>query len=336
MKTISIATLKSMTRLAGLTIMALLMPVVASAAITLGDVDSDGKVAISDVTDLIDYLLTGNGHDFDLLNADADRDGIISISDVTTIIDYLLKGEDMPEPLVEVIQLTPTVSITMVKVTGGTFLMGADAGLDSDAAPWEGPIHSVTVADFAMGMTEVTQEQWLAVMGSNPSRFTGDLQRPVEGVSWNDCQQFITRLREMTGRPWRLPTEAEWEYAARGGQYAAVPYRYAGSDNVGQVARWGYNATAGTRAWGTHAVASLLSCELGLHDMSGNVWEWCQDWFGPYSDQAATNPKGPDSGTEHVLRGGCWSGPAKYCRVSERLHLAPAARGDITGLRLAL
>ncbi|MBQ8608093.1 MAG: SUMF1/EgtB/PvdO family nonheme iron enzyme, partial [Bacteroidaceae bacterium] len=174
------------------------------------------------------------------------------------------------------------VSFTMVRVEGGTFRMGATS---EQVNPYndEKPVHSVTLSSYSIGQTEVTQALWKAVMGSNPSRFRGD-NLPVERVSWNDCRTFIRKLNALTGRTFRLPTEAEWEFAARGGNQSQG-YQYSGSNNLGSVA-W-YDSNSGDK---THPVATKSANELGLYDMSGNVWEWCQDWYGSYSSSSQTNP----------------------------------------------
>lgn len=221
------------------------------------------------------------------------------------------------------------VSFTMVAVEGGTFQMGA-TNEQTGAISNESPVHSVTLSDYSIGETEVTQELWLAVMGSNPSSFTGNLQCPVECVSWNDCQTFITRLNELTGENFKLPTEAQWEYAARGGNKASG-YLYSGSNTIGDVA-W-YASNSGSK---THVVKSKSPNELGLYDISGNVWEWCSDWYGTYSSSAATDPQGPSTGSYRVLRGGGWDKSAVNCRVAIRGYITPIYTHGSSGLRLAL
>ncbi len=221
------------------------------------------------------------------------------------------------------------VEFTMVKVKGGTFQMGATAEQGSDAYDWEKPVHQVTLSDYSIGETEVTQELWRAVMGNNPSHFSGSGQLPVEDVSWNDCQEFIKKLNQLTGENFRLPTEAEWEFAARGGTMSRG-YKYAGSNNINEVA-W-YDDNSNSR---THEVKTKQPNELGLYDMSGNVWEWCQDWYGNYSSSAMSNPTGPSSGSSRVFRGGSWSYGAWYCRVSIRYFIDPSYGGSIFGFRLA-
>ena len=223
------------------------------------------------------------------------------------------------------------VSFTRVDVEGGTFTMGATNEQGRDAESDEKPTHKVTLSNYSIGETEVTQALWQAVMGSNPSYFTGDLQRPVENVSWYDCQTFISKLNELTGENFRLPTEAEWEYAARGGN-KSKGYKYSGSNTIGDVAWYDSNSS-----YTTHPVKTKRPNELGIYDMSGNVCEWCSDWYDSsyYSSSPATNPTGPSSGSNRVLRGGSWFSYA-FCRVAYRNNSSPGD-GDINyGLRLSL
>ena len=222
------------------------------------------------------------------------------------------------------------VEFKMIKVEGGTFSMGATSEQSSDGYDNEHPVHSVTLSDYYIGETEVTQELWQAVMGSNPSYFKGNNQRPVESVSWNDCQEFIKKLNQLTGKEFRLPTEAEWEYAARGGKYSRG-YRYSGSNNAYEVA-WFARNSGDT----THLVATKEANELGLYDMSGNVWEWCNDWYGRYQSCFQTNPTGPSKGEYRVLRGGSWDIFVRFVRVSFRIICTPDGRNYNFGLRLAL
>ena len=211
----------------------------------------------------------------------------------------------------------------MVYVSGGTFIMGGDESSDQT------PTHSVTLNSYYICKYEVTQALWRAVMGSNPSKFKGD-NLPVEQVSWNDCQTFINRLNNYTGRNFRLPTEAEWEFAARGGNYSRH-YKYSGSNYISDVA-W-YCDNSGNR---THPVGTKQANELGLYDMSGNVWEWCSDWYGSYSSYSQSNPTGATSGFGRVERGGNWCGLARYCCSSHRSYYAPGNSFDDLGLRLVL
>ena len=218
------------------------------------------------------------------------------------------------------------VQFTMVKVEAGTFQMGSTSG-ESD----EKPVHQVTLTnDYYIGETEVTQELWKAVMGSNPSYNKSSDQLPVEKVSWNDCQTFITKLNELTGKNFRLPTEAEWEFAARGGN-ATRGYTYSGSNTIGDVA-W-YTSNSGSK---THEVVTKAPNELGIYDMSGNVWEWCQDWKDSYISEAQTDPTGPTSGSIRVTRGGGWNNDDDRCRVARRGRGDPLATGYNVGLRLVM
>ncbi|MBP3420195.1 MAG: SUMF1/EgtB/PvdO family nonheme iron enzyme [Marinifilaceae bacterium] len=216
----------------------------------------------------------------------------------------------------------------MVSVSGGTFMMGANPG-DSDAFDWEKPRHSVTLSGYRIGKYEVTQREWLAVMGSNPSSSKGD-NLPVEKVSWNDCQAFIQKLNNMTALSFRLPTEAEWEFAARGGN-RSIGYKYSGGDNIGSVA-WYTGNSRNT----THPVGQKQGNELGLYDMSGNVCEYCSDWYGRYTSLSQTNPHGPSSGSARVRRGGSWVNDARGCRVSYSDNYTPSSTDCHLGLRLAL
>ena len=220
------------------------------------------------------------------------------------------------------------VQFTMVAVEGGTFTMGATSEQGSDACENEKPAHEVTLSDYYIGQTEVTQALWEAVMGSNPSGHKGD-NLPVEQVSWNDCQEFIQKLNQLTGKQFRLPTEAEWEYAARGGRKSRG-YKYAGGNDIGSVA-W-YEDNSGT---GTHPVATKQANELGIYDMSGNVWEWCSDWYGDYQSSSQSDPQGPSSGFFRVDRGGSGCSCAGRCRVSYRGDNSPDDRINFLGLRLS-
>lgn len=221
------------------------------------------------------------------------------------------------------------VSFNMIRVEGGRFQMGASEK-DTDAYSDEKPQHWVNLSDYYMGETVVTQALWKAVMGTNPSAFKGDNNNPVEQVSWNDCQEFIKKLNEKTGQTFRLPTEAEWEYAARGGN-KSKGYKYAGSSHAEEVA-W-FEDNSGKK---THPVEGKKPNELGLFDMSGNVCEWCQDWYGDYSNSEQTNPNGALSGSARVYRGGSWYSGTLRCRVSDRNGCAPSDTHYDFGFRLAL
>ncbi|GHT29262.1 hypothetical protein AGMMS49574_05550 [Bacteroidia bacterium] len=220
-------------------------------------------------------------------------------------------------------------AIEMVYVQGGTFSMGCSGEQGGDCHGSEKPLHSVTVSSFNIGKYEVTQAQWKQIMGSNPSYFKGD-NLPVESVSWEDVQEFISKLNAATGKRYRLPTEAEWEYAARGGN-RSQGYKYSGSNNLNNVAWYVGNSSSKT-----HPVGAKSPNELGVYDMSGNVWEWCSDWYDNYNSSSQTNPTGPSTGSYRVLRGGSWYDFAKYCRVSYRDGSTPGDRGRSVGFRLVL
>ena len=245
-------------------------------------------------------------------------DSLAADSAVATIV--------VPDNCPEVIK---KLAENMVYVEGGTFTMGATSEQGSDAESQEKPAHQVTLSSFYIGKYEVTQAEWEAVMGANPSSSKGD-NFPVEQVSWDDCQEFIRKLNEMTGKNFRLPTEAEWEYAARGGNKSGG-YKYAGGNDVDNVA-W-IEDNCGNK---THPVGTKRGNELGLYDMTGNVREWCQDWFGDYSSASQTNPQGPATGTKRVFRGGSSGNYAMFCRLSCRYGVTPDFRDCGSGLRLAL
>ena len=221
------------------------------------------------------------------------------------------------------------ISIDMVRVEAGTFTMGATQEM-KDPYDWEKPTHQVTLTnDYYIGKYEVTQALWKVVMGNNPSKFKDD-NLPVEQVSLDDCQEFISKLNSITGKTFRLPTEAEWEYAARGGKKSRG-YQYSGSNNISDVA-W-YKDNSGNK---THSVGSKQGNELGIYDMSGNVYELCQDWFGIYNSSSQVNPTGATSGSRRVRRGGCFYNAAGDCRSSYRIICTPDSRFMILGLRVVL
>ena len=220
------------------------------------------------------------------------------------------------------------VSYRMKYVSGDTFTMGATSEMENPY-DFEKPTHQVTLSSYYIGETEVTQALWKAVMGSNPSAFKGD-NLPVEKVSWNDCQTFISKLNALTGKRFRLPTEAEWEFAARGGNQSRHT-QYSGSSRIDDVA-W-YDGNSGSK---THPVKTQQPNELGIYDMSGNVYEWCQDWYGSYSSYAQTDPTGAGSGSYRVIRGGSWYGSPRYCSSSNRVCITPGYLINDLGLRLVL
>jgi len=221
------------------------------------------------------------------------------------------------------------LNLEMVFVKGGTFTMGCTSEQDSDCETNEKPAHQVTLSDFYVGKHEVTQAQWQAIMGSNPSSLKGN-KFPVESVSWNDIQEFIKKLNAKTGLTYCLPTEAEWEYAARGGN-KSKGYKYSGSNLINDIA-WHDNNSDSL----PHSVGTKLPNELGVYDMSGNVWEWCQDWYGNYSSNSQTNPQGSLNGTGRVLRGGSGAVSSENCRVSYRNGVNPYDRYASCGFRLVL
>ena len=228
-----------------------------------------------------------------------------------------------------VVKLRDNLSFKMVKVTGGTFQMGSTNGEE-----WEQPVHSVTLSDYYIGETEVTQELWLAVMGEAPDgcgywTYGSGADRPAYWVTWYQSQEFISKLNEMTGRTFRLPTEAEWEFAARGGNQSKG-YVFSGSNDIDDVAWYNLNSTT------TPPVAKKTPNELGLYDMSGSLWEWCSDWASPYSNEAQTNPTGADRGRARVLRGGFWLEGKDNCRVAYRSAANPRDQAPGIGFRLAL
>ena len=320
-------------------LMACLLLGLSATAQVQGDINGDNKVDIADVNAVINMML---GKAAQTAAGDINGDGSVDIADVNAVINIMLGKTNQ-----EVQTFTVNgVSFKMVAVEGGTFMMGATEEQGSDAYGSEKPVHQVTLSSYSIGQTEVTQELWQAVMGSNPSYFQAstdpnygsNLQRPVEMVSWNDCQTFITKLNELTGKTFRLPTEAEWEYAARGGN-KSQGFKYAGSNNVRDVA-WSIatipSQTSGTAGYGAQTVATKAPNELGLYDMSGNVWEWCQDWYDYYSSDPQTNPTGPSNGATVVFRGGGWCQGFISCRVSMRNNCGEMVTDSYIGFRLAL
>ena len=229
----------------------------------------------------------------------------------------------LPAPIQQLIK-------NMVLVKGGTFMMGSpesEANHNTDEQQ-----HSVTLSDFYIGAYQVTQAQWVAVMGNNPSEFEGN-NLPVEEVNYNDVQVFLQELNQLTAPHYTfsLPTEAQWEYAARGGKHSKG-FKYAGSNDLDEVA-W-YDKNSDNK---THPVGQKKPNELGLYDMSGNVWEWCSDWYAGdyYKNSPANNPTGPTSGSYHVVRGGSWLDDSRFCRVSFRNYGIPVGRNYFLGFRVS-
>ena len=248
--------------------------------------------------------------------------------------------EPKPEPEPEETKTVTANGVTfkMKLVEAGTFTMGATSE-QTGASANESPAHQVTLTkDYYLGETEVTQALWYAVMGQKPTSDgsawsstygLGD-NYPAYYISWNDCQEFINKLNQLTGLTFRLPTEAEWEYAARGGNKATTQTLYSGSNTIGDVAWYGDNSSK------NQLVAGKAANALGLYDMSGNVWEWCNDWYGSYSSGAQTDPTGPSGGSDRVMRGGSWVINAIYCRVANRGDGSVTYRLSYIGVRLAL
>ena len=324
-----------------------------------GEADINSTPAMADIfidgqkrgqtPQLIDQLLIGQ-HQLRLSKQGyADYNGTVTIREGETMsVSATLSNISVTEqqrsfnlPMEDIAQSRRTITVgnvqfTMIRVDGGTFQMGAtpeQENPDSD----EKPVHTVTLSPYYIGETEVTQELWQAVMDSNPSEFKGK-NLPVENIIWNDCQEFVRRLNQQTGLQFRLPTEAEWEYAARGGNKSRG-YQYSGSNNLNDVAWYDKNSYDMGRSspdFGPHPVGQKSPNELGLYDMSGNVWEWCQDLYGSYSAGSQTNPTGPSSGSSRVCRGGSWYFIARSCRVAIRNFNSPDTQRDYLGFRLAL
>ena len=303
-----------------------------------GDVNNDCQVNISDVTLLINYVLTGDAESLNLLNADMNNDDVVNITDVTTLITYLLNGEQEQSNLLFDID---GVSFTMVFVEGGTFIMGTN-----QYGTLFGSAHEVTLSDYYIGQTEVTQALWLAVMGYNPSYFTPvngypeDLMRPVDEITWYDCQDFIIKLNKLTDRNFRLLTEAEFEFAARGGNMSQG-YLYSGSNDIDEVAWYHDNLPEPfTEGWCIQHVGLKKPNELGIYDMAGNACEWCYDKHADnqvcYPSEPQVNPTGPSTGNRRVIRGGSIGSNSFNSAVFVRYWDWPGMYGKSLGLRLAL
>lgn len=218
----------------------------------------------------------------------------------------------------------------MILVKGDTFVMGAslqEGGENED----EQVLHNVTLGSFYICETQVTQKQWNTIMGNNPSKIKYD-NYPVTNVSWYDCQNFIKKLNEITGLKFRLPTEAEWEFAARGGQKGKHNgYKYSGGNTITNIMWYSNNSENHP-----HEVSLKQSNELGVFDMSGNIWEWCSDWYENYDTMQTFNPQGPIDGKEKVCRGGSFMSEAKECRVSIREKDNPNEESEDVGFRLVI
>ena len=279
------------------------------------DLNGDGVVNAADVVCVYNYIINGQTGDD------------VTTADVAYIYNYIINGQTGDVTTEEF--TVNGVTFKMIAVKGGTFQMGATSEQGDDAWEQEKPVHLVTLDSYKIGETEVTQALWKAVMDNNPSWFEGD-DLPVERVSWDDCQEFIKKLNTLTSKQFCLPTEAEWEYACRGGN-KSKGYKYSGSNNMDDVAWYWANSSKKL-----HPVAIKHPNELGIYDMSGNVWEWCQDWYGDYSSDSQTNPTGPESGSYRVIRGGSWNYDVRSCRSSNRFRNSPGFSGNGFGLRLVL
>lgn len=226
------------------------------------------------------------------------------------------------------------LNLAMVHVDSGTFDMGATPDQVEGVREDEKPVHKVTLSSYYISKCEITQAQYQAVMGKNPSSFRGE-NLPVEQVTWLDAKEFCEKLSALTGKKYVLPTEAQWEFAARGGTKSAG-YQYSGSNDVNEVA-W-YMENSGVRdtvkGGSTQIVGTKKANELGIHDMSGNVWEWCSDWYGLYKADAVTDPTGMADGDKRVMRGGGWDYKSKSCRVAHRGGAAVDYFWNIIGFRV--
>jgi len=252
-----------------------------------------------------------------------------SNSDVVTVTNGLVTGIAKGKAIITVITqdgnrkalcaitVWQPIEPEMIFVEGGSFTMGCS---DDECQGSDLPAHEVILNSFKIAKYPVTQEDWISVMGNNPCRIDMEKQ-PVNNVNWYDAQSFIKKLNALTGKNYRLPTEAEWEYAARGGN-KSQGYKYSGSNNIDEVA-W-YDLNSGNRY---HPVGEKMPNELGIYEMSGNMWEWCSDWYGPYEDHSQTNPIGPDDGTLKTIRGSCFMLPSYACRVACRGRTTPSFNG---------
>lgn len=272
-------------------------------------------------------------------DGDVNKDGVVNITDAIDLIGYLSTGTwpSQVHESGEIQTITVNgVSFNMVYVASGTFEMGAppESYYNVDNCR---PVHQVTLSEYYIGQTEVTQELWTAVMGSNPSYYVESNQQPVHMITWDDCQSFITKLNQLTGMNFRLPTEAEWEYAARGAE-KTHGYEYAGGvqEDLDSLCWNSHNTASDNYTWGAHPVAMKRPNEIGLYDMSGNVEEWLNDFISTYTEEAQVDPQGPETGTKRCLRGGCYSHNWWDLRVFMRHASVPDDKHPFWGMRLAL
>ena len=297
-----------------------------------GDVNNDDEVNIADINSVIDAILNGDNNGF----VDVNNDNEVNIADVNSIINMILGGTPPTSALVDEWFTVNGVTFRMIKVIGGTFTMGATSEQESDAEIDENAAHQVPLSDYYISETEVTQKLWKAVMGNNPSFNKYSADCPVENIPYGDTGEFLDRLYWLTGKSFRLPTEAEWEYAARGGN-RSKGYKYAGSNNIDEVANYHIDNDAKTLG-----VASKAPNELGIYDMSGNVYEPCRDNYSSnyYSESPTINPTGPKEWEGDILprvyRGGCFQDSARPCRVSNRDSWPKTTVTRYFGLRLVM
>ena len=279
-------------------------------------------------------------------NCDVNYDNEVNTADVTAIYNNIINGDVPQKPVMGRKSFKINgCTFYMEPIEGGSFMMGATLEQEEPSDD-EKPVHPVTLSSYYMGQLEVTQELWMAVMGSdnNPSYFTHGGRYPVERVSWNDCQTFLlvlnlSLINKLDGMKFRLPTEAEWEFAARGGNKRRG-YQYSGwCGNSDPIEKYDLN----DYAWyednsdkKTHPCGDKYPNELGLYDMSGNVYEWCQDGYTDYSSSAQTNPILYPKGSNKVRRGGSWWGRAKICSTTDRAYAPSGYTADDTGFRLVL
>lgn len=296
------------------------------------DLNNDGIVNVQDINEAIGVILSGNQNP----NYDVNGDGEVDINDVTYLIDSVLEQEQSTEPTpwdgVQEVTISNNVfTFKMIPVEPGTFIMGAPS-TQLGSGTNERPQHKVTITKkFWLSEGLVTQDLWHLIMNNNPSGNAGlNKQLPVEKVSWEDCQTFITKLNQLTGKSFRLPTEAEWEFAARGGNFSKG-YIFSGSNDQKEVA-WYKTNSGGT----TQPIGQKKSNELGLYDMSGNVCEWVSDLYGQYSSADQVDPTGATSGRFRVYRNGSYQDTAAKCRISYRYPAEPTYKRPFLGFRLAL
>lgn len=301
-------------------------------AVVKGVVNGDGYCTAADVTALYNWILFNDASNLEC--GDQNNDGSITAADVTAVYNIIL-GLTLPYDVTE--YTINGVTFKMVTVDGGSFRMGAtDEEIDTgDASPYDYPAHDVTLTTYSIGQTEVTGQLWDAVMGTN---YFNNSTEPAYYITLTNIEEFIAKLNEATGLKFRLPTEAEWEFAARGG-LRTHGYKYSGGDDLYSIAWFSGNVD---NDWTPRVVAQKDPNELGLYDMSGNVAEWCQDWYSStyYSESPAYNPQGPSSGSKRVLRGGRLLHHAPYMRVDYRDSQDPDVlyeqSASLEGMRLVL